>query len=209
MLAALPHGSGKMILGEADPDINEEARWLYITLFTLSLAMFIAQIASFFKYRAYNNTSTATLIGITIIMWVSTSIIWGLCVFQPPFFTNYFITVMDLSNFVSGYLCNVMNIAVLLQWAQVFRVISNPDHATETLVQNWAAKVECCLVFIFTLTTVGSIYFTTRDNIANPNDDASIEGAKYTFQVVSGLIRIMLIFFYGHLLYNFRKLIRE
>ena len=51
--------------------------------FGLCCLMVLASIATFFKYQAYKNLSSMTLIGLQVLMWISTGIVWGLTFFHP------------------------------------------------------------------------------------------------------------------------------
>ena len=118
--------------GKTNPDISfgPVAHFLYAFFFALSIFMVLFSIATCFWYRAYQNMSSMTLIGLQVLMWTQTAIMWGLCFFDPPFFNKHLLTMMDLSNLLSGYICGIMNVVVFLQWAQVYKVISNPSQAT-------------------------------------------------------------------------------
>ena len=73
-------------------------------------------------------------------------------------------TMMDISSLVTGYICGVMNVVVFLQWAQVYRVISNPERANQTFITNWAVKMESIFVLVFTIVNVACIYTCMKDH---------------------------------------------
>ena len=74
----------------SDPHSNSDglnrpiAHFLYAILAVLCVFMILFSIATFFWYRAYRNTSSMTLIGLQVLMWFSTGIMWVFCFFDPP-----------------------------------------------------------------------------------------------------------------------------
>ena len=106
---------------------------------------------------------------------------------------------------LSGYICGVINVVVFLQWAQVYRVISNPGQASQTFVTNWAVKMECAFVLVFTIIMVGSIYTSMYDHFKKnfKEEDSPLDVAKTTFQVVNSIILFIVILLYISLLYLF------
>lgn len=109
---------------------------------------------------------------------------------------------------MSGYICGVMNVVVLLQWAQVYRVICNPSRATNTFVTNWAIKMECTFVTFFTLVMVGSIYTNMYDHLIGDSDhDNILDVTRTTFQIINSVTRLIVILLYVVLLYLFNRLI--
>lgn len=118
--------------------------------------------------------------------------------------------MMDLSNFMGGYICGVMNVVVYLQWAQVYKVISDPNIANQTFLTNWAVKMECAFVMVFTLIMVACIYTSMLDHFDKKDDtDDALDVTKTTLHVVNSVIRLVVIILYCRLLHNFRKLIKE
>ena len=105
------------------------------------------------------------------------------------------------------YFCCVINIVILLQWAQVYKVISNPLKATETIVKNWAVKGECLFVSLETLFIIGSIYFTLMDRL-DENQERGIIIGKTVLQVCVAGLNIILISLYVTLLCLFNRLIK-
>jgi len=65
---------------------------------------------------------------------------------------------MDLSSFMSWYFTSIVEIVVYLQWAQVYKVISNPLKAKESMIQNWAARIECVAVLLCTCLLISGIF---------------------------------------------------
>lgn len=72
--------------------------------------------------------------------------------------------MMDISSLLTGYICGVMNVVVFLQWAQVYRVISNPERANQTFITNWAVKMESIFVLLYTIVNVACIYACMKDH---------------------------------------------
>ena len=105
------------------------------------------------------------------------------------------------------YFCCVINIVILLQWAQVYKVISNPMKATETIVQNWAVKMECLFISLETLFVVSSIYFTLLDRL-DENQKREIIICKTISQIFCSVLNIVLIGLYVTLLCLFIRLIK-
>ena len=143
-------------------------------------------------------------------MWVAQGIVWGLSYFHPQFFYDHLMTMMDISSLMSSYICGVMNVVVFLQWAQVYRVISNPGRASQTFITNWAVKMESIFVFVFTILTVASIYTSMYDHF-DPDDrkDSALDVSKMTLRVVGQIIQLIVIVFYASLLYLFQRLIES
>ena len=131
--------------------------------FVICLVMLVVCCFSFFWYKAYKNLSQLTLIGIVILMWVWSSLVWGFFYFEPEFFFYNFLVMMDVSSFLSTYFYSVANVAVFLQWVQLYKVISNPQQASSIIFQNKVFKIECASVFLLSLFTVTCIYFRFWD----------------------------------------------
>ena len=77
---------------------------------------------------------------------------------------------MDLENFMSGYICGVINVVVYLQWAQVYRVLTHLNSASETFLKNWAIKMECSFVTYFTVLMICSIFVSMWDHSEDNKD---------------------------------------
>ena len=86
-------------------------------------------------------------------------------------------------------------------------MISNPLKATETIVQNWAVKMECLFVSLETLFIIGSIYFTLMDRL-DERQRSEIIIAKTVLQVCCAGLNVLLISLYLTLLCLFIKLIK-
>ena len=86
-------------------------------------------------------------------------------------------------------------------------MISNPLKATETIVQNWAVKMECLFVSLETLFIVGSIYFTLMDRL-DDRQQREIIISKTILQICCSVLNIFLISLYVTLLFLFIKLIK-
>ena len=142
-------------------------------------------------------------------MWFSSGMEWGLCVFHPDFFYKHLLTMMDLSSLMTGYICGVINVVVFLQWAQVYRVIKNPERANQTFVTNWAVKMESIFVLVFTILTIASIYASMYDHFREDDKgDSALDVTKATLQVVNSMILFIVILFYIGLLVLFQRLIK-
>ena len=76
----------------------------YIIFFSLSCLMVLISLITFFVYKVYRNLSSMTLIGLQILMWFWTGVIWAFCFIEPPFFHENFMTMMDVSNYISAYI---------------------------------------------------------------------------------------------------------
>ena len=102
----------------------------------ISAFMLVVCIVAFIAYKAYKNLSSATLISIVILMWLQSSAFWALFTFRPLFFVSHLATFMDLDNLLSGYLSGLTSMVIYIQWTQVYKVISNPEQADQTLIRN-------------------------------------------------------------------------
>ena len=121
-------------------------------------------------------------------MWVSCGMSWGLTFFHPEFYYTHLLTMMDISSLVTGYICGIMNVVVFLQWAQVYRVISNPERANQTFITNWAVKMESIFVLVFTIVNVASIYTCMKDHFEQTDKrDSPLDVTKTTLQVVTSM----------------------
>ena len=96
--------------------------WLF---FVLSICVIMSSVVISVKYKAYKNLSTLTLIGLVILMWSWTCVIWSFFVWEPPFFYNNLLTMMDLTNFMSYYFSGLMSTVLFLQWAQLYKILAN------------------------------------------------------------------------------------
>ena len=63
----------------------------------------------------------------------------------------------------------------------MYRVISNPSQASETLVKNWAIQMECLFVTFLTLIGVASIYFSIWDRYS----EADVRWSGLTAMVIT------------------------
>ena len=59
--------------------------------------MIIVNLYCLAKFKAYENVSSATLIGLVILKFFWTAMIQGLCLSQPSFFEENFLALMDLT----------------------------------------------------------------------------------------------------------------
>ena len=57
-----------------------------MTFFIVSIIMILVSIVTCIFYKAYKNTSSLTLIGLQVIMWIYTGLYWGLFYISPPWF---------------------------------------------------------------------------------------------------------------------------
>ena len=81
-----------------------------------------------------------------------------------------------------------MNVVVFLQWAQVYRVISNPERASQAFITNWAVKMESSFVLVFTIVNVASMYASMKDHYEQHDKaDSPLDVAKTTLQVVTSM----------------------
>ena len=101
--AAHRHNEGEKNLGK-----------FYALFFGLSASMIVASIVISIKHKAYRNISTLTLIGLVILMWCWTCVIWSFFLFEPNFFYENLLTMMDLTNFISYYFSGLMATVVFL-----------------------------------------------------------------------------------------------
>ena len=134
--------------------------WVHRTFFGVGVSMFIICLATAIKYKTYRNTESFTMIGIVLLKWLWFIAIWGCFVWQPKWFLCHMMPLLDITTFVDAYLWGITNLVVFLQWAQVYRVINNPEDAAETLAHNWAVKMQCAFIVYFTIMIIASIYFS-------------------------------------------------
>ena len=99
---------------------------MFWALFVVSVLMTLAIMATFVKVHAYRNMSSAKLVGLNFLMWCYMSVEWACFCWKFDFFRLQFLLFMDLANSIDNYFWGVINIVVFLQWAQVYRVISDP-----------------------------------------------------------------------------------
>jgi len=195
--------------GPGNPNGDNQYHLFYGIFMGICCMMVVINIFCFFKYRAYNNLSSATLVMLVIMMFTWSSLIWALCFWMPPFFHQNFLTIMDLSNFIVSYFCGILNMSVILQWVQVYKVISDPCNAKETIIQNWASKMECLFVFYFTLVIVGSLYFSLWDHLDKDLSYTKLDTAKIVFLGINSATQFLLIILYAVLFFKFNRLINK
>ena len=133
--------------------------WIHRAFFSVGVIMLIISVVSAIKYKTYRNTESFTMIGIVTLKWLWFVAIWGCFVWQPEWFLCHMMTLLDLTSYVDFYLWGITNLVVFLQWAQVYRVITNPEDASETLAHNWAVKMQCTFIIYFTIMIIASMYF--------------------------------------------------
>ena len=114
---------------------------------------------------------------------------------------------MDLDNLLSGYLSGLVSMVIYVQWSQVYKVISNPEEADQTLIRNWAQKTECFFVCLLSIIMIAGLYFCMWDHY-NEHDEQAVRVAKIVFQTINEVIRIAVIGLYIGLFCLFLNLMR-
>ena len=180
----------------------------YICMLTFCLIVVLLDIVGFFKFRAYNNLSSAMLIVLDISIFLWTGFVFAICIWKDKTFRSHFIAILDLSNFISSYLIGIVVVSIYFQWAQVYKVIADPNNATETFAQNRAAKKQLVFIIYFTLVLAGSLSFTMMADQAGQNNK-TFESTKVAFALINTITRVLIICAYVVLFYKFHQLIKK
>ena len=114
-------------------------------------------------------------------------------------------TLLDLTSYVDFYLWGITNLVVFLQWAQVYRVITNPEDASETLAHNWAVKMQCTFIIYFTIMIIASMYFGAWAH--TDQTKLWLRNMKLALQICNLFTQVFLIGIYSILLMYFKRLI--
>ena len=141
--------------------------WLHKTYFSVSIIMVCLSVLALVLFRTWRNSESMTLICLVVLKWLWYTAIWGCIVWQPRWFMCNMLAMTDVTGYIDVYLWGIINLVVFLQWAQVYRVLTSPRDARETLAHNWAVKMQCGFVTYFTTLIIVSCYFGMWQHLDN------------------------------------------